>query len=128
FVREELKHRRELHYPPYCRLILVTLSHEQLPVLLRLAENYALNLQGKARQLRWFGSLDKLSSDALDLLGPVASPLPRLKGRYRFQCIIKWRGSIDAIGLARQVAEELEDSVRDTGLQISLEVDPQMLM
>ncbi|MNO15889.1 Primosomal protein N' [compost metagenome] len=128
FVREELKHRRELHYPPYCRLILVTLSHEQLPVLLRLAENYALNLQGKARQLRWFGSLDKLSSDALDLLGPVASPLPRLKGRYRFQCIIKWRGSIDAIGLARQVAEELEDSVRDTGLQISLDVDPQMLM
>lgn len=128
FVREELKHRRELHYPPYCRLILVTLSHEQLPLLLRLAENYALNLQGKARQLRWYGSLDKLSTDALDLLGPVASPLPRLKGRYRFQCIIKWRGAIDAIGLSRQVAEELEDSVRDTGLQISIDVDPQMLM
>jgi primosomal protein N' (replication factor Y) (superfamily II helicase) len=128
FVREELKHRKDLHYPPYCRLILVTLSHEQLPLLLRLAENYALNLQGKARQLRWYGSLDKLSTDALDLLGPVASPLPRLKGRYRFQCIIKWRGAIDAIGLAKQVAEELEDSVRDTGLQISIDVDPQMLM
>ncbi|QSF47051.1 primosomal protein N' [Paenibacillus tianjinensis] len=128
FVREELKHRRDLHYPPYCRLILVTLSHEQLPLLLKMAENYALNLQGRARQLRWFGSLDKLSSDALDLLGPVASPLPRLKGRYRFQCIVKWRGAIDAIGLARQVAEELEDSVRDNGLQISIDVDPQMLM
>lgn len=123
-----MKHRKELHYPPYCRLILVTLSHEQLPLLLRLAENYALNLQGKARQLRWYGSLDKLSTDALDLLGPVASPLPRLKGRYRFQCIIKWRGAIDAIGLAKQVAEELEDSVRDTGLQVSIDVDPQMLM
>lgn len=128
FVRDELKHRKELHYPPYCRLILVTLSHEQLPLLLKLAENYAQGIQGKARQLRWFGSLDKLSSDALDLLGPVASPLPRLKSRYRFQCIIKWRGAIDAIGLARQVAEELEDSVRDKGLQISIDVDPQMLM
>lgn len=128
FVREELKHRRGLHYPPYCRLILVTLSHEQLPVLLKLSENYALNLQGKARQLHWYGSLDKLTADALDLLGPVASPLPRLKGRYRFQCMIKWRGSIDAIGLARRVAEELEDSAKDTGLQISIDVDPQMLM
>ncbi|WP_342549420.1 primosomal protein N' [Paenibacillus sp. FSL P2-0089] len=128
FVRDELKHRKELHYPPYCRLILVTLSHEQLPLLLKLAENYALSIQGKARQLRWYGSLDKLSSDALDLLGPVASPLPRLKGRYRFQCIIKWRGAIDAIALTRQVAEELEDSVRDKGLQISIDVDPQMLM
>jgi len=93
-----------------------------------MAENYALNIQGKARQLRWYGSLDKLSADVLDLLGPVASPIPRLKGRYRFQCMIKWRGSIDAIGLVRQVAEELEDSVRDTGLQISIDVDPQMLM
>ncbi|MRN52478.1 primosomal protein N' [Paenibacillus monticola] len=128
FVREELQHRKGLHYPPYCRLILVTLSHEQLPVLLRMAENYALNIQGKARQLRWYGSLDKLSTDALDLLGPVASPMPRLKGRYRFQCIIKWRGSIDAIGLAREVAEALEDSVRDKDLQISIDVDPQMLM
>ncbi|AIQ35369.1 primosomal protein DnaI [Paenibacillus sp. FSL R5-0345] len=128
FVREELKHRRGLHYPPYCRLILVTLSHEQLPLLLRMAENYAMNLQGKARQLRWYGSLDKLTNDVLDLLGPVASPIPRLKGRYRFQCMIKWRGAIDVIGLVRQVAEELEDSVRDTGLQISIDVDPQMLM
>jgi primosomal protein N' (replication factor Y) len=128
FVREELKHRRGLHYPPYCRLILVTLSHEQLPLLLRMAENYAMNLQGKARNLRWYGSLDKLTTDVLDLLGPVASPIPRLKGRYRFQCMIKWRGAIDVIGLVRQVAEELEDSVRDTGLQISIDVDPQMLM
>lgn len=128
FVREELKHRRGLHYPPYCRLILVTLSHEQMPIVLRMAENYVLNLQGKARQLRWYGSLDKLTTDVLDLLGPVASPIPRLKGRYRFQCMIKWRGAIDVIGLIRQVAEELEDSVRDPGLQISIDVDPQMLM
>jgi primosomal protein N' (replication factor Y) (superfamily II helicase) len=128
FIREELKHRRLLHYPPYCRLILVTLSHEQLPVLLRLSENYALNIQGKSRQRGWYGSLDSDLPDVLELLGPVASPMPRLKGRYRFQCILKWRGSFDAIGLVREVAEELEDSARDTGLQISIDVDPQMLM
>ncbi|MFD1775139.1 primosomal protein N' [Paenibacillus rhizophilus] len=128
FIKEELKHRKALHYPPYCRLILVTLSHEQMPVALRMAENYAMNIQGKARQRRWFGSLDKLTADGLDLLGPVASPLPRLKGRYRFQCMVKWRGAIDAIGLAREVAEELEDSLRDPVLQISIDVDPQMLM
>ncbi|WP_025701348.1 primosomal protein N', partial [Paenibacillus forsythiae] len=128
FVREELRHRKALHYPPYCRLILVTLSHEQMPVALRMAENYAKNIEGKARQRRWFGSLDKLTSYGLDLLGPVASPLPRLKGRYRFQCMIKWRGAIDAIGLAREVSEQLEDSLRDPVLQISIDVDPQMLM
>ncbi|MBY9082285.1 primosomal protein N' [Paenibacillus sp. HN-1] len=128
FIRDELKHRKALHYPPYCRLILVTLSHEQMPVALRMAENFAKTIEGKARQRRWFGSLDKLTADGLDLLGPVASPLPRLKGRYRFQCMVKWRGEIDAIGLVREVSEELEDSLRDPVLQISIDVDPQMLM
>lgn len=128
FVKDELKHRKALHYPPYCRLILVTLSHEQLPLLVRVAENYAADLKGRADQRGWFGSLDRFSADALDILGPVASPIPRLKNRYRFQCMIKWRGTMDAVSLVRQVAEELQDSVRDTNLQISIDVDPQMLM
>lgn len=128
FVREELKHRRNLHYPPYCRLILVTFSHEQLPVLVRLAENYSATLQGRARQRGWFGNMDRLASDVLDILGPVASPISRIKNRYRFQCMIKWRGNIDAIGLAQQVADEMAESAQAQKLLISLDVDPQMLM
>jgi primosomal protein N' (replication factor Y) len=128
FVREEFRHRKGLHYPPYCRLILVTMSHEQLPLLLRMAENMAITLQGKAKQLGWFGSLDRLTADALDILGPVASPIPRIKNRYRFQCMIKWRGKIDAIGLVLEAAEQIEDSVHDKNLQISIDIDPQMLM
>lgn len=128
FVKDELKHRKALHYPPYCRLILVTLSHEQLPLLVRLAENYAADLKARADRRGWFGSLDRFAADALDVLGPVASPIPRLKNRYRFQCMIKWRGKMDAVSLVRQVAEELQDSVREPNLQISIDVDPQMLM
>jgi primosomal protein N' (replication factor Y) len=128
FVREEFRHRKRLHYPPYCRLILVTMSHEQLPLLLRMAENMAITLQGKAKQRGWFGSLDRLTADALDILGPVASPIPRIKNRYRFQCMIKWRGNIDAIGLVLEATEQIEDSVHDKNLQISIDIDPQMLM
>ncbi|WP_106768185.1 primosomal protein N' [Paenibacillus faecalis] len=128
FVTEELRHRKALHYPPYCRLILVTISHEQLPLLVRVAENFAADLKRRADQRGWFGSLDRFAAEALNVLGPVASPIPRLKNRYRFQCMIKWRGRMDAVSLVRQVAEELQDSVRDAKLQISIDVDPQMLM
>ncbi|WP_136606392.1 primosomal protein N' [Paenibacillus dokdonensis] len=128
FVRDELKHRRNLHYPPYCRLILITLTHEQLPLLVRMAENMVSVLQGKARQRGWFGSLDRLTADAFDVLGPVASPIPRIKNRYRFQCMVKWRGNIDAVGLVREAAEQLEDTAHNQKLQISIDVDPQMLM
>ncbi|WP_459954258.1 primosomal protein N' [Paenibacillus pini] len=128
FVREELRHRRSLHYPPYCRLILVTLTHEQLPLLVRMAENMVTTLQGKAKQRGWYGSLDRLTSDAFEVLGPVASPIPRIKNRYRFQCMIKWRGNIDAVALTREAAEQLEDSAQGQKLLISIDVDPQMLM
>ncbi|GJM77895.1 hypothetical protein HMSSN139_03910 [Paenibacillus sp. HMSSN-139] len=104
FVREELKTRRTLHYPPYSRLILVTLSHEKLPLLLRMAENFAGDLRAKAQRQGWFGSLDRFAPAALDILGPVASPIPRIKNRYRFQCMVKYRGDLDAVGLVRETA------------------------
>ncbi|PAF30094.1 primosomal protein N' [Paenibacillus sp. 7516] len=128
FVREELLHRRNLQYPPYCRLILVTFSHEQLPVLIRLAENYTRLLKERANAAGWLGSLDRFSNDAFDVLGPVASPIPRIKNRYRFQCMIKWRGDVDAIGIALETARRMDDDVQAQKLLISLDVDPQMLM
>ncbi|WP_138493112.1 primosomal protein N' [Paenibacillus pinistramenti] len=128
FVREELQHRRGLGYPPYCRLILITLSHEHMPVLVRLAENFAAELRGNAVAKGVFGSLDRLSAEALDILGPIASPMPRLKKRYRFQCMVKYRGDIDAVNLVRQTAARMLDGNKDSLFQISIDVDPQMLM
>ncbi|RCX23063.1 replication restart DNA helicase PriA [Fontibacillus phaseoli] len=128
FVREELNHRKTLHYPPYSRLILVTLSHEQLPLLLRMAENFAGDLRAKAQRLGWYGNLDRFAEEALDILGPVASPIPRIKNRYRFQCMVKYRGPLDAVQLVRETAAATLDNLRDASLQISIDVDPQMLM
>jgi primosomal protein N' (replication factor Y) len=128
FVREELKTRKTMHYPPYSRLILVTLSHEKLPLLLRMAENFAGDLRAKAQRQGWFGSLDRFVPAALDILGPVASPIPRIKNRYRIQCMVKYRGDLDAVGLVRETAAATLDQWRDAMLQISIDVDPQMLM
>ncbi|MNO21907.1 Primosomal protein N' [compost metagenome] len=128
FVREELKYRKGLHYPPYSKLILVTLSHEKLPLLLRMAENFTGDLRHKAQQQGWFGSLDRFSSDAMDIMGPVASPIPRIKNRYRFQCMVKYRGSMDVVSLVREIALTTHHNLRDSSLQISIDADPQMLM
>lgn len=128
FVRDELKHRKALHYPPYSRLILVTLSHEKLPLLLRMAENFTGDLRAKAQRQGWFVSLDRFAAAALDILGPVASPIPRIKNRYRFQCMVKYRGDLDAVDLVREVASTTLTQLKDATLQISIDVDPQMLM
>ncbi|RUT36251.1 primosomal protein N' [Paenibacillus zeisoli] len=128
FVRDELKHRRTLGYPPYCRLILVTMTHENLQILVRMAENFVSDLRGKAQQKGWFGGLDRFTSDAFDILGPIASPIPRIKNRYRFQCMVKYRGAMDAVQLVRDVSNLTLEHLKDASLQISIDVDPQMLM
>ncbi|WKL02899.1 hypothetical protein Q0F98_03510 [Paenibacillus amylolyticus] len=42
--------------------------------------------------------------------------------------MIKWRGDVDAIGLALATARRMDDDVQAQKLLISLDVDPQMLM
>ena len=85
FVREELRARRLLSYPPFCRLALATLSHPELPKLAEAAERFAAALRGAAASAGLLKPLAGGSGTALELVGPAASPIPRLKDRYRWQ-------------------------------------------
>ncbi|OMF37519.1 primosomal protein N' [Paenibacillus sp. FSL H8-0548] len=128
FVGEELRHRSAMGYPPYCRLILVTMSHEQLPLLSSISERFAADLRELAENE---GVLLPLSSGfgrALEVLGPVASPISRMKDRYRFQCVIKYRGNIDASALVRKALKSFTDGPPQRQVQFSIDVDPQVIL
>jgi primosomal protein N' (replication factor Y) len=124
FVSEELIHRGKLGYPPLHRLILITLSHEQVPFLVRTAEAFATRLKELAK------AAEKQAESAffLDVLGPVASPVSRIKDRYRFQCVVKYRGDTRAAELVGKAAAHFEEQSAKEKLQISIDVDPQYLM
>jgi primosomal protein N' (replication factor Y) len=62
------------------------------------------------------------------VLGPVASPIPRIKDRYRFQCVVKYSEELDAAAAVRAAVDRMQDVVRQTKLQISVDVDPQVMM
>lgn len=64
----------------------------------------------------------------MEVLGPVSSPIARLKDRYRFQCMVKYRGEVHATALVSQVLQEMGDAVKRGGVQISVDVDPQMML
>jgi primosomal protein N' (replication factor Y) len=124
FVSEELIHRGKLGYPPLHRLILVTLSHEQVPFLVRTAEAFATRLKELAKSAK-----KKAGAEfSLDVLGPVASPVSRIKDRYRFQCVVKYRGDTPAPELVGKAAAHFEEQSSKEKLQISIDVDPQYLM
>lgn len=121
FMRKEMMLRKLHNYPPFHRLILVTFSHEQVPVLLRSGEAFASRMKELAKQ----GHEDQT---LLEVLGPVASPISRVKDRYRFQCMIKYQGETDITSLVQQAASVLDDVVKQQKLTVSIDVDPQLLM
>jgi primosomal protein N' (replication factor Y) (superfamily II helicase) len=131
FAGQELSHRRLGGYPPYCRLILVTLSHTQLPLLIKTSESMVKRLKELAEEAGLTGFHPGTVSGpvrAMEVLGPVASPIPRIKDRYRFQCMVKYRGDHAVSALVGTAVETFGDLCRQEKLTISVDVDPQVLM
>ncbi|CAG7622880.1 primosomal protein N' [Paenibacillus allorhizosphaerae] len=121
FMNKEMQIRQLHNYPPFHRLVLITLSHEQVPLLLRSGEVLASRLKELSRSLADGGV-------EMEVLGPVASPISRIKDRYRFQCMIKYRGETEIAPLLEQAAAVLDDAVKGQKLTLSIDVDPFILM
>lgn len=128
FLREELRHRSVMGYPPYCRLVLVTMSHEQLALLSTTSEAFARELRELAEHEGVLLPLASGMPRALEVLGPVASSIPRMKDRYRFQCVVKYRGSIDVSALIRRALTPFEEAPPQRRILFSVDVDPQVII
>lgn len=119
FALKELRLRKLRGYPPFRRLVLFTVSHEQAVTALNFAERLGQVLTERLRQ----------SLSHFEVLGPVASPIPKLKDRYRFQCMVKYREEDIGISNALHSAiHEMEDEAKTRKVQVSADVDPYILI
>jgi len=115
FFVEEIKQRYEKNYPPYYRLILFTLAHENVPLLVKTAERFGKKLR-------------EIIPPGAYLLGPVASPIARIKDRYRFQCMIKYKSDPNVLPAVARVIRAFDEERKKTGITLTVDVDPQMMM
>jgi primosomal protein N' (replication factor Y) len=112
FWERELADRREVGYPPFSRLALVRVD--------ALDEDTARAAAGKV------AAHARTSPDALgrrvEVLGPSAAPIARLRGRFRFRVMLRARerGPLRAVlGAVWAVIERLDRRVR-----VAVDVDP----
>ena len=123
FAREELQHRKKRLFPPYCSLALITFLHEHVPLLVTAGEFFAHTFKTE-----WYRSYPDRSHILLEVMGPVASPVPRKKDRYRFQCVVKYRQDRSIPEAIRHAVEMTAQQFKNERLQISVDVDPQVMM
>jgi len=114
FYRREIELRGSLAYPPTARLASIVGLGSERPALRRAMEAIAARVRG--------GDL----GTAMTVLGPAECPIPRLRGRYRDQLLLK--GSIPESAKVR-LQELLADQARSApGQDFQVDVDPVHMM
>lgn len=115
FYEQELMKRDLLKYPPINNLIIVHFSHKEVKRCIKVSQMFVAKLKGI------------ISSD-VEILGPVVSPISRINDRNRFQCVIKYSNDTIIIYQINQIMIYIQDYFKDRQLQISVDVNPNVLM
>jgi primosomal protein N' (replication factor Y) len=116
FFEAEMASRRELAYPPFTRLIKFECSSPSEAV----AEKGALALRDHLRPQvpEQFGAI----------LGPAPAGINKIKGRFRYQLILKLSGIKLPSAVLRQAQYDTLGAFRGENLVIMVDVDPQHLL
>ncbi|HXX74205.1 MAG TPA: primosomal protein N' [Nitrospiraceae bacterium] len=129
FISTELSHRVALGYPPAVHLIALHVSGVRESIVQGAAITWTARLRdGVSLSIRTKGGTSNASvSDEpsrLMVLGPAPSPVPRLRGRYRWQILIKSTDREAALQAIRWSVEEMERAFRRRSVKFDVDVDP----
>jgi len=114
FYRYELTQRKDLGFPPYTRLIRITVRSKQ-------AEQADQAIQKLAGLLK-----RELPKDS-DILGPADCPISIIAGNYRKQIILRGH-AMTAIHRAVQRAISLYEEKKISSVYVEIDVDPVQLL
>jgi primosomal protein N' (replication factor Y) len=111
FYADEIPLRRQFCYPPFSRLIALhfsSLKREE-------GKKAVAKIGARARELS-----RTLAGGKADVIGPAESPLARIRGRYRWQLLLRGKQS----GLLHLLTQRLLEGAEHHGLDIQVDVDP----
>lgn len=114
FYEKEMKMRRAFQYPPYVYLALITITDENLGKVIDISK-------------RFTEKLIMILSNKSIVLGPTPSPIARIKKRYRYQIIIKYRFEDNLQRKISAVKNEFNNDLKKD-LQILIDINPNQLM
>lgn len=115
FYATELSFRQETGYPPFVHLAALYLGGTAAPSV----EQESGVLAGRLRALR------RELSCQVEILGPAPAPIMKLRGRYRWQTLLK---SPRRSALHRLLAGLRNSYSPPTGIRLQIDVDPVDLM
>jgi primosomal protein N' (replication factor Y) (superfamily II helicase) len=118
FFAAESEFRRALNYPPFSRLVSLRLDGPKLEEV----EKRAHTLATKLRELQ---HCQPRFREHIEVLGPAAAPIERLRNRYRWQLLLRSKQNTPLLEFARQARELLPPSRK---VRLHIDVDPYTML
>ncbi|MFC4557061.1 primosomal protein N' [Virgibacillus kekensis] len=115
FFQNEMRTRKAFQYPPYVFLSLITVSHP----------NHVSAVQATQKIVQLL--MKNVGEDTV-VLGPTPSPIARMKDRYRYQCMVKYKNEPNLRTLIRKIIRQFDEEVRKNDLLITVDMQPYQLM
>lgn len=123
FARQEMILRKEMRYPPFTHMIALKFESARESAVMQAARDYAFSARRISR---------RRGLDDVVIVGPALAPIERLKGRTRFQLLLRAENRSSVRRLVHETLEEQEyfkpNSRRHGNVRIAVDVDPQSLL
>ncbi|MCG8456666.1 MAG: primosomal protein N' [Holophagales bacterium] len=113
FAEQEMRFRRIYHYPPYTRMVQVLAQNKVAAKARGLLEEVQRRILARAESRR------------ARILGPSPAPFERLRGRWRFQLVLRGPSGSALRRLVRSAVADLPPSATS---DLVLDVDPYDLL
>ena len=118
FMARELERRRALGYPPFSRLVNLRLEGRDGARVEHAAREVAARLRRQARALQ-------LADDAV--LGPAPPPVERVRGRYRWQILLR-APDVRALRALARLAAACGPALGRAHVRLAVDVDPYSML
>jgi len=114
FYGQELAFRRALGYPPFAHLISLCVSGKTEAAVRAAAERWAAAVKEQSRK----------SPVQISVLGPIPASVERLRGRHRWQVLVKSPDGEEARRSVRATLAAMEAGKEARRLKFDVNVDP----
>jgi len=115
FASKELRHRKQMEYPPYSRLANVRISSTKREIASKSAADVMAVFKRIQKRMK--------DGERIKILGPAPATIEKLRGRYRWQLLIKAptpRLLSSLLGAARPALS----GILPSKARLSIDVDP----
>jgi primosomal protein N' (replication factor Y) len=118
FANYELRYRKRLGYPPFTRAVNIRFEgkdEEKVQAYAEKVAHYLLaHVQGENEQIA--------------VLGPAPAPIERIRGRERWQVLLKSKDRHTLLALVKKTQAELFTHQHTNGIRVIVDVDPYSML